>query len=359
MLLGYFFVKIPPQSFWPAPFFSLLFPFFFIMNFLLIIFWIFKKRWYWVPALIGAIIAFGGITKIISVGRLMPQQDYPNKDTLRIANWNVRLFDLYNWSNNVKTKEKMFDVLQEMSADIYCFQEFYFQPKTTKEFYFNTKDALTKKLNISYVCDYYTDRVLKQHYFGAAIFSKYPIVGKGKILFNDAPGNICIYADVLLPNSDTIRIYNLHLASIRFSKEETDFIASAGNQKKDYVSWDDIGLSIVNRMKKAYLKRGNQLSLVLDNIKSCPYPYIICGDFNDPPNSYTYHMLKQNLHDAFLEKGLFLGHTYNDLLPLLRIDYILYPDYFAIYSFKRYQNKYSDHIPLVADLMFDKKKKIK
>ncbi|MBK7123675.1 MAG: hypothetical protein IPH68_13225 [Chitinophagaceae bacterium] len=50
---------------------------------------------------------------------------------------------------------------------------------------------------------------------------------------------------------------------------------------------------------------------------------MICGDFNDVPNSYTYFTLKGNLQDAFLKKGSGFGRTLNFISPTLRIDYIL------------------------------------
>ncbi len=38
-----------------------------------------------------------------------------------------------------------------------------------------------------------------------------------------------------------------------------------------------------------------------------PYPEIICGDFNDVPNSFTYFTIKGPRQDAFLEKGAKFG----------------------------------------------------
>ena len=42
-------------------------------------------------------------------------------------------------------------------------------------------------------------------------------------------------------------------------------------------------------------------------MKSCPYPIIICGDFNDTPVSYAYQQLGDNMIDAFLESGNGIG----------------------------------------------------
>lgn len=77
---------------------------------------------------------------------------------------------------------------------------------------------------------------------------------------------------------------------------------------------------------------------------------LICGDLNDLPGSYTYTKLKGNLKDAFAEKGFGLGRTYNQILPTLRIDYILYdPRLLQIRGFSSPVLSLSDHNPVIAN----------
>ena len=57
-----------------------------------------------------------------------------------------------------------------------------------------------------------------------AIYSKYPQIKKGYITINGKEKyNTCIYSDIVV-NSDTIRIYNIHLASNWFNHNDYLFI---------------------------------------------------------------------------------------------------------------------------------------
>ena len=84
------------------------------------------------------------------------------------------------------------------------------------------------------------------------------------------------------------------------------------------------------------------------------HPVIVCGDFNDVPNSYTYFTVKGDLQDAFLEKGSGFGRTLRMLSPTLRIDYILADQRFKVTQYHKIEVPYSDHYPILADLEFAK-----
>ena len=107
-------------------------------------------------------------------------------------------------------------------------------------------------------------------------------------------------------------------------------------------------------MKLAFRLRGEQANIVKNKLAESHYPTIICGDFNDVPNSYTYHHIKQNFQDAFLEKDFGIGRTYNALASTLRIDYILCDKNFSVQQFDMVDENLSDHILLVADLKLKK-----
>ena len=85
-------------------------------------------------------------------------------------------------------------------------------------------------------------------------------------------------------------------------------------------------------------------------IEESQHPTIVCGDLNDVPNSYAYFKVKKDMKDAFLEKGLGVGRTYNSLAPMLRIDYILPDTSFTVQQFDMVDENLSDHAMLVTDL---------
>jgi endonuclease/exonuclease/phosphatase family metal-dependent hydrolase len=112
--------------------------------------------------------------------------------------------------------------------------------------------------------------------------------------------------------------------------------------------------SIVKKLRQAYSIRGSQAETVRDELNNCPYPSVVCGDFNDVPNSYTYFQIRGNRQDAFLKKGAGIGRTYASISPTLRIDYILAAPQFSVLQCKKIEVSYSDHYPVIADLVLKK-----
>jgi endonuclease/exonuclease/phosphatase family metal-dependent hydrolase len=107
-------------------------------------------------------------------------------------------------------------------------------------------------------------------------------------------------------------------------------------------------------MRVAFTRRGIQANIVRETLDDSPYPSIICGDFNDVPNSYTYFQIRGTWQDAFLEKDFGIGRTYIALAPTLRIDYILPDPAFEIHQFDMIDEDLSDHLLLVADVSLKK-----
>jgi endonuclease/exonuclease/phosphatase family metal-dependent hydrolase len=108
-------------------------------------------------------------------------------------------------------------------------------------------------------------------------------------------------------------------------------------------------------MKQGVVNRSLQADLVRKIINKTPYPYILTGDFNDVPNSYTYFTIKgTDLQDAFLSSGMGVGKTFSYIAPTLRIDYLMTTKDFNILQFNRVIKNYSDHYMLVADVELKK-----
>ena len=92
-------------------------------------------------------------------------------------------------------------------------------------------------------------------------------------------------------------------------------------------------------------------------MQQSPYPVIVCGDFNDPPSSYTYKRISYNLKDGFVESGSGVAKTYKGLIPLLRIDYILFSKKFRSEQFQTIRQNLSDHFPVMSKLSIPAKTK--
>jgi len=91
----------------------------------------------------------------------------------------------------------------------------------------------------------------------------------------------------------------------------------------------------------------------MKSINSSPYPTLICGDFNDVPQSYIYRELNKEHKDAFLDSGKGFGATYRQLIFPFRIDFILVNNLWSSYNFKVLEKNLSDHQAIRCDIEFN------
>jgi endonuclease/exonuclease/phosphatase family metal-dependent hydrolase len=183
------------------------------------------------------------------------------------------------------------------------------------------------------------------HTTGLTIFSKYPIIDQGIVLHESSGMNNIIFADIVV-EQDTIRIYNAHLQSMGI---DPSHVVEVEQLKQNYGK-------LGRQLGRGARKRAQQIEEGWRHMASSPYPIILAGDFNDTPYSYTYWAFRSKFKNAFESKGLGLGFTMNNLLFFLRIDNIFYEDRFKAKSFSTLNNvKYSDHFPVEASFVFDKK----
>ena len=341
LLISYLAPHVSPENFYFIAFFGIAYPLIVIINLLFVIYWAIQLRKRAFYSLFFIIIGWSNIHHYVQFS-LKGSPD-KSKKVIKVMSYNVKVFDLYNWSHNLETRAKMFNLLNDESPDIMCFQEFF----TRDSCKFDNLDSILRFQKAKYVHVEYTTHERMNQHFGIATFSYYPIVSKGKIDFGYHSNNVCIYSDIKIGN-DTVRVYNMHLQSIAFSKSDYKY---AEDLQKDIESEDmEQSKNILRRLKKAFVKRAKQADLISASIDQSPYPVIICGDFNDTPASYTYHTISKNLKDAFVESGNGFGKSYIGIFPSFRIDYILHSKKFKAYNFRTIREELSDHFPVVTYL---------
>jgi endonuclease/exonuclease/phosphatase family metal-dependent hydrolase len=342
LLLSFTAKYISPLTFWPLAFMGISYPVILLVNILFIVLWSIQMRWWALLSGLAIVFTLPNLLSIVHIN--FSEKPVTNKD-IKVLDYNCMLFDLYNWSHNKQSRKIIFNMLQSESPDILCLQEFYTseQPKD-----FHNSDTLVSFLKTKNIHTEYTTTLRNWDHWGVATLTKYPIIRKGKIVFNTTSNNICIYTDVLI-DKDTVRIYNAHLASISFGKREYKFIDGLNNN--EYNDSDLVeSKNIIKRLKNGFLKRAEETEMIAAHLKTCKYKIIFCGDFNDTPSSFAYHVLSENLKDAFKEAGNGIGKTYNGNLPLLRIDYILHSNDFECNSYKRVPESLTDHYPVFCYL---------
>jgi endonuclease/exonuclease/phosphatase family metal-dependent hydrolase len=329
-----------PAAFWPLEILAISYPFVLIPNILFIVFWAFKRHRF---AFISAAIILIGYDKLsllykselFSVDLIQPE------GSLKIMSYNVRLFDLYNWTGNTKTRAKLFQVIKREQPDILCLQEYYHEDEGP----FNNNDGVKELLSTQYATIKYGVTMRKTQHWGLATFSKYKIIDEGTVFFEEGRSNFGLYSDILY-QEDTIRVYNIHLQSNHLRSEDYKFLEQPDSGSNEQIV--NSVKSLTRRVKKAVIKRTEQVDELVAHMESSPYPYMVCGDFNDPPFSYSYNQIASRLTDAFMESGKGMGVTYRGSFPPYRIDFILHQDYFVTRRFLRLNDTHSDHFPIVA-----------
>ena len=333
---------ISPSQFWYVSFFGLAYPILLIINGLFILYWLtqIKKQMFFSVAIIA--IGYFHFGKFV---RYQNQESYPPIESVKLLSHNIRAFGLNGPEFQTEDSKKILQFLDKELFDVYCFQEFF----DTKQKGFAPYDSIkkitgAKYRHVEYLVEFRGNR------FGIATMSQYPIVEKGIVPFEREGTNMCIYTDIDI-NGKIVRVYNMHLQSLSFRKKDYEFLKTLNFNQDETLGG---AKNIVSRFKSAFIKREEQAKSIHNHIEDCPYPVVVCGDFNDSPLSYSYELIKGNLTDAFEAKGKGIGSTYNGIFPLLRIDYILHSPEIENTYFEVVKEDLSDHYPLVAYFTFDK-----
>jgi endonuclease/exonuclease/phosphatase family metal-dependent hydrolase len=263
--------------------------------------------------------------------------------------WNVSSWGQSNKSQSPQINYGPLTValIKEQQADILCFQEFW-----------DRTDWYSKELNLQafkqmgFPYSFFVKSINESGELktGVVIVSKYPITDTASFSYGeyDAAEHL-IYADIQV-KQQKIRVFTTHLQSVQFNNGEYSAVTQI--KKRDKEGLKD-SRTIIHKLKYAYSYRQTEAELAHQKISESPYPVIICGDFNDVPNSYTYFTIRGNLQDAFVQKGTSLGRTFQYLSPTLRIDYILADKKYPVAQYQRIKVPYSDHYPIVADVKMD------
>jgi endonuclease/exonuclease/phosphatase family metal-dependent hydrolase len=339
-LLGLY---ISPNAAWPLAFMGLIFPILLIVQFFFIIlFLLLRSKAVFIPVIL-VLVCWTPVTHTL---RFNPEK----KDTttaegnVRIMTYNVRLLDFFNWSGQKNTTNGIFETIRKYDPDILCLQEMVIQE--TGRF---SLSRIREELNVlphEYV-EYNFVAPNRKH--GMAIFSRYPVISSWSEHF---PGthNMVMYADLAV-GQDTVRIFNNHLESIHFERDEFQIIDNKSDESR--ITREKISV-IFERMKTAYKRRAIQAEMVHQKIKESPHPLIVCGDFNDTPVSYAVNKVRNGLYDSFRSGGSGMGFTFPNLILPMRIDYILHDKSIVSTSFQTGKEKLSDHRPVVASLKLGK-----
>ena len=336
LFMAYLANYINPNMFWGFSFFGLTYPIILILNILFIFVWVYLRKIYLLLSLFAILIGYNHIGEYLQFAN--PDVSSQNKEIINVLSFNAQNFSKeYSGVYNKGIQEEAFQFLEEQNADIVCIQEYSY----AGEHIYASHAQLKERLK--------SDNYLFESYFspkqgrvvGMVSFSRFPIVGKG-IFDIEETRKFGIYTDLKI-KEDTIRLYNIHLESIRLNSDDYSYLTQSADEETNYKGDTR---KIVVKLKEAFKRRAKQVDVLRKHMDESPYPVIICGDFNDTPVSYTYHQLASNFQDAFVSHGSGLGKTLIGKVPAFRIDYILYDEAFTPLSYEEVYVNLSDHYPI-------------
>lgn len=331
----------PKANIWIA-FAGLAYPFFLIGNVVFVVLWLLRRKLAFALATL-AFVALGW-KPLNATYQFFGEQGTTVKDSehyVRMMTYNVHQFKKYGESNDVSTKDQIIKVIEDQNPDVICFQEFF----TRRKGEYDLIDSIKKRLKLKH---YYFVPSVDNNYeaAGLAIFSRYPIKDKGTVSFGEFAGNGSIYADLDV-EGQIFRVYNVHLQSISFQKEDYDYIDKVAKKMGPEMK---SSRRIAGMLKAAFQRRSEQVKIMKSEMEFCKLPFIIAGDFNDTPASYCVTQITSSLKNTFREKGRGFGKTYNGAFPNFQIDYIATTKDFDVINHHISTEKLSDHFPVRSDL---------
>ena len=325
--IAYLLPFLAPKIFPVLAVFTLFMPAVLLLNALFFLYWAiqFKKR-----MILSGLVLLIGITFFNKFYKFTAKEYQVSDKDFTIMSYNVRLFNVFKWLDRDDIPDVILEFINTQNPDILCIQEFS-----------NSAEIDLKVYPYKYVL-MEGDHVKT----GQAVFSKFPIIDQGLITFPNSNNNV-VFADIK-KGKDIIRVYNMHLQSIKISPDVNEISENIDviDQKKSKF--------LYSRISKAFMQQQEQAAIFKEHEKNCPYPIIICGDMNNSAFSYVYRNIKGKLKDSFEEAGQGFGATYKFKYYPARIDYIFADETMEVKhfeSFSEFQN--SDHFPIMARLSME------
>lgn len=326
----------------------LLLPYLAIATFVVSAAWIVARRF-----ITGALGVFSLVAAWAPVSNVVPVQfsakPDPGKVSFTVLTYNI----IHGWDQQQKLPDPMgqkgnpaFDYVINSGADIVCLQEVVkFEdweiPNLTKEM----KDTLYKVYPYRAGMSYSDTKVL----------SKYPLdFIPARVYISDKRFDDRRYTFYKVNvKGNELMLINMHMGSVGLSEDERNVVTEMKSVQGAKSSISEMKGTIREKLRRSFRRRKIDASILRETLSNFRGPLVICGDFNDVPESYAYRLLKgEDLHDAYAETGFGPLVTYNQHMFWFHLDQIFYRGPLKALSVKKGKIKASDHYPLLATFEF-------
>ena len=124
-------------------------------------------------------------------------------------------------------------------------------------------------------------------------------------------------------------ILNTHLESIGLTRSDKDLYMDLTDKDNNNKTLRGVRSQLLSKLISASKKRAEQADIIhhiCDSIcASNPDAlFFVCGDFNDPPYTYSFLKIRGDMTDVYREEGSGYAYSYNQNRFYFRIDNIFY-----------------------------------
>ena len=313
------------------------FPFFALVNFGMIVVWMFISKKHILIPFLGFVVCYVPVMQFCPVHA---SGEVP-LGALKVMTYNTWQFgghsDSVNNDQKTETRREMLQYIADQDCHIVCFQE----TSLNKAIENDIDSILKPKMP-------YLDTCKNEVGSTVMIISKYPIK-KHEALKYKSKGNLsaAFFLDV---NGKELIVINNHLESFCFSKEEKQQFGDMvkGNMERSEIKSES--KFIFHKLDSAAVVRAPQAETVASFIRMHKgRSMIVCGDFNDIPLSYARRTVAKDLVDCYISTATGPGFTYHRNGMYVRIDNVMCTDNLEPYCFSVDKKcNLSDHYPVVG-----------
>lgn len=319
-----------------------------LINLIFIIFWLSQAWWKFMTlGIVSVLLSIPNLQKTISFSPEL--QTRVEDHSLSIVSYNVHYFNFFEKENEICKGDEILNYLSALNPDIICIQEFaYFKNGKYQLNYIRKKLKDYPYVHIEVLSK--TDRFVK----GIATFSKYKISKKQRIELGSRYQS-SIQTSVKINKKSTLQVFNCYLESNKLSDKDKEIYHLRNYNKNNYQDKLKQSFSrIYHKLGHASFKRGLQAEKIAQQVSlSKSSPYIICGDLNDLPISYTYQTICGNNTDTFLALRKGFGDTFHEKIYNFRIDYIFTNEKITPLAFSIENQDLSDHKPIQLNFIIN------
>jgi endonuclease/exonuclease/phosphatase family metal-dependent hydrolase len=222
-------------------------------------------------------------------------------------------------------------------ADIVAIQE-----KSYLEFKENKRLKFTAE-QVEQINKLYPYQIHKSY---GPILSKYPVRLLSDTTYTKTAFTSVYEVDI---EGRKVTIINNHLQSIGFTKDDKELYVELTTNPDSIEGKIGGAKQLTHKLLDAFQQRALQVEAVDSLARSIGGNIILCGDINDTPNSYSYHVLAHNRRDAYHDLGSGAGFTYMANRMWVRIDYLLYEGDMDARYINVIKKRSSDHYPVYAE----------